>query len=413
MLGVVEGPAAAGLGMLALVAAVAAFRHPYVLGPLVAVLLPVEVPLKAAVAGGALGYAARLLTRREELRLHPAHWTFGLFVACVALSTLNPAPNSLQLRDLLFWGALALVFHAVTTHLGGRRERRLLLAGLAVAAVAEASLALFQYVDRWSDRFSRLSGAIVFPLPEGTLAHANTLAQFLVLAAFAVLALALADTPPVRRVGLLVVGASSLALLVTFSRASWIAFVAAAAVYLLDRRSRAPVLTAGGLGVAAGAVLALTGTGAIGARISSLFTAPVSGLSDFRLELAERAARSAADQPLLGAGRFEEVGTYVGRLDLALHPHNLFLGLAVFFGIPAALAFGALVLLAVKAAWDGIRNCSGPQRLAAIGALAFLVALLVNGLFEYPFFSPSLKTLIVVGLATVLRPPCLADHDPG
>ena len=411
MLGVVEGAAAAGLGMLALVVALAAFRHPYVLGPLVAVLLPVEVPLKAAVAGGALGYAARLVTRRQELRLRPAHWTFALFVAWVALSTLNPGPDSLQLRDLLFWGALAFVFHAVTTHLEGRRERRLLLAGLAVATLTEASFALFQYVDRWSDRFSRLNGAIVFPLPEGTLDHANVLAQFLVLATFALLALALADSRFVRRAGVLVVGASSLALVVTFSRASWIAFVAAAAVYLLHRRSRTPLLIAGGLGAGASAVLALTGAGAIGARISSLFTAPVSGFADFRLELAERAARSAADHPLIGSGRFEEVGIYAGRLDLALHPHNLFLGLAVFFGIPAAVAFGALVVVAVKASWDGVRNRTGSERLAAVGALAFLVALLVNGLFEYPFFSPSVKTLIVVGLAAVV-PRLVSDGNP-
>ena len=59
---------------------------------------------------------------------------------------------------------------------------------------------------------------------------------------------------------------------------------------------------------------------------------------------------------------------YAGRPDLATHPHNLFLGLAVFFGIPAALAFAGLVLLALPGGVEGVSDCeSDERRLTAVG----------------------------------------------
>ncbi len=93
------------------------------------------------------------------------------------------------------------------------------------------------------------------------------------------------------------------------------------------------------------------------------------------------------------------MGVYAGRPDLATHPHNLFLGLAVFFGIPAAVAFAGVVLLAVRAAWRSYRTREDERQLTALGLVAALVALLANGLLEYPFWNPTLSTLIVLLVA--------------
>jgi len=252
---VVGGAAAAGLGLLALAALVIALRRPYLLGPFVALLLPAGdavhvlqaqvAPLEAVVGGGAIGYLARVAMRREAVRIGLVDWTFAGLLAFIALSTLGPVDDSDRLRELLFWGALGIVFHAVTAHLHSRRDLRLLFVALAVSTLVEASLALFEYVDRWSERFSLLNGAIVYPLPEGTLGHPNALAQFLVLAVLAVVALALAEQGALRRFGFLAAGAGSLALVVTFSRASWIAFAIGASVYLVERRTRVAFLAAG------------------------------------------------------------------------------------------------------------------------------------------------------------------------
>jgi len=405
--------AVAGLGVLAVTAFVVAFSRPYLLGPFVALLLPAGervhvldadvAPLEAVVGGGAVGYLAYVALRREPVRLRLADWTFVALLVFIALSTLGAVDDSDRLRELLFWGALGVVFYAVGSHLRSRRDLSLLLVALAVSTLFEAIWALAEYLDRWSDRFSLLDGAIVYPLPQGTMGHPNALAQFLVLGVLAVLALSLAERGALRAIGFAAVCAGSLALLVTFSRASWIAMVVGLSVYLLDRRTRIPALAAGALVAAAAGALALFGGGAIGARISSLFNGRLGDLNDFRLQLARRAARIAADHPLTGSGHFEEIGIYAGRPDLATHPHNLFLGLAVFFGIPAALAFAGLVVLALRAAWKAFRLHTDTRRLTATGFLALLAAFLVNGLFEYPFWNPSLTALVVLLLAVAVK----------
>jgi len=404
--------AVAGLGLLSVTALVVAFGRPYLLGPFVALVLPagerVHVlgadvsPLEAVVGGGAIGYLAYVALRREPLRLRLADWTFLALLVFIALSTLGPVDDSDRLRELLFWGALAVVFYAVGTHVRTRRELTPLLVALAVATLFEATWALAEYLHGWSDRFSLLDGAIVYPLPQGTVGHSNALAQFLVLGALAVLALALAERGALRAIGFATVAAGSLALLATFSRASWIAMLVGLSVYLLDRRTRVPALAAGAFVVVGAGALALVGGGAIGARISSLFSGRLGDLNDFRLELVRRAARIAADHPLTGSGQFEEIGIYAGRPDLATHPHNLFLGLAVFFGIPAAFAFAGLVALALRAAWKTFRLQTDARRLTAVGFLAALAAFLVNGLLEYPFWNSSLTALVVLVLAIAI-----------
>lgn len=403
-----EGVAAAGLGFLAVVAFVVALRCPRLLGPMVALLLPARetivllnaqvAPLEAVVGGGALGYLGYVLAGRERIRLSMSDWTFMTLVALIALSTVGPVDNSDRFRELLLWGALAITFHAVRTHSEKPLGRTLLLVSLAVATIVEVSYALFEYLDRWSERFSVLGGALVYPLPQGTLGHPNALAQFLVLSSLTVVALAFAERRWFRLYGLLAGIAGSFALLVTFSRASWIAYTAGASLYLVERRARTPVLL---LGAGVGAValaLALLDRGAIGARVASLFGA-TSDLYSFRLELMGRAAKIAAEYPLTGSGHFEETGIYAGREALATHPHNLFLGIAVFFGIPAALAFAGLVLLAFRASVKRFRAVGRDQRLREVGLLGVLVAFLVNGVLEYPFWNGALTVLIVLILA--------------
>ncbi len=415
------GIAAAGLGLLALAAFGTAFLRPYLLGPFVVLLLPAGdsihvlgaqvAPLEAVVGGGAVGYLIRVATRRERFHAQLIDWIFAALVVFIAVSTFGPVDNSDRLRELLFWGSLGIVFHTVTANLRNRRHLRLILVALAVSTLVEASLALFEYVDGWSERVALLNGAVVYPVPTGTLGHRNALAQFLVLAVLAVLALALAERGAVRRFGLVAAGLGSLALVVTFSRASWIAFVVGASVYLVERRTRLPVLAVGAVAAVGATALALLDAGAIGARISSLFGTEADNLDEFRLELVERGARIAVDHPLTGSGHFEEVVIYSGSPELATHPHNLFVGLAVFFGILAALAFAGLVLLALRAVWNGFRTQAGAKQLTAVGFLALLVAFLVNGLVEYPFWNTSLTVLVVLVLAVAVTLDGKAPHE--
>jgi O-antigen ligase len=161
----------------------------------------------------------------------------------------------------------------------------------------------------------------------------------------------------------------------------------------------ATALVLGSVVAVGSAILALVVGGAIGARITSLFAADTFGLSHFRVELWSKAVHIARDHPLTGLGDFHAVGIYADRVDVATHPHSLFLGIAVFFGIPAAVAFTALFLEAARVSWMGYRREPSSRRLRSLGSLALVVAMVVNGIFEYPFWSPALTALVVLTLA--------------
>ena len=415
-----------GLVGLAAAAGALSYASPILPGPLVALALPLDRTtdllgvhvwaLHAVIGGAAAGYLAHLASTRRVAPLRVEHWLYALFVGCLATSMLGPGDDFARIRALVAFGALGPVFHSVTTRLTERHARSTLLASLALAMVVEVGFTLYQYLDAFSERFDVRGGAAVYPVPRGTLPHSNVLGQFLVIGGLTVVALAFAERGTLRRAALAVAGLTSLALVVTFVRGSWIALACGVAVYAVDRTLRRRVALLSLLAVVAAVLLGVLGEGAIAARISTLWNGGA-GLTTFRLELAGSAARTVAEHPLTGTGVFREVGVYAGQPDLATHPHNLFLGLAVFFGIPAAIAFALLVARAFATAWRARTAAPVPSR-TAVGMLGALTAFLVNGLFEYPFWSLQLTALIVLVLGCALalggdRPPRRRLHSPG
>jgi len=201
----------------------------------------------------------------------------------------------------------------------------------------------------------------------------------------------------VWRLGLAVVAVLLAGTIAPFSRGAWISLAAGIAVFVVaERRHRLLVGAAGaGLAVVAGAVAVLD-RGPLGERISSLFSGDAVSLYGFRATLVRRAIDVISHHPLTGAGRFLEQGLYAGRPTLATHPHDMLLGVAVFFGIPAALAFTALLALAVRAAWRAGRARDASLAAEGVGALAALTALFVNGLLEYHFWNSALTVEIVL-----------------
>ncbi|MEP6811403.1 MAG: O-antigen ligase family protein [Actinomycetota bacterium] len=402
-------------GVLFVAGAAIAIRRPALVAPYVAVLLPVgfsitvikgvEVPqLHAAVFGAAAGHLARLGWNRREAELRPADWVFAAFVFGVALSGAGPGPRTVWLHNLALWGSLGVVFQCCSRVLANRAARRLLYLALAVAAVVEAVYAIVQYVSAAHGRFTRLGGAIVYPQPQATLEHPNALGAFLVLATLVLAGVALSERGRRRLLWFGGVAVAALGTVAPFSRGAWISLAAGAvALVIADRRHRRALGgTLAGLGLAAVAVAVLDG-GALGARLSSIANGGASSLYGFRATLAHRAVDVIAAHPLTGAGRFSEVGTYAGRPTLATHPHDLLLGVGVFFGLPAALAFAALLVLAFRGAWRACRT-RGASAVEASGVVAALVALVVNGLFEYPFWNTTwtveiaLLLMLAVGL---------------
>jgi O-antigen ligase len=403
-------PAAAGVVALLGAGLLLARIHPGLVAPYLALAMPlgywhphlagVQVPaLEAAAAGAALGCLPRVVSL-STVRVRPAaaDLAFAVLFAGICSSGAGPVPKGAWAHQVVFWGSLAVVFFAIRPALRTRRFRSLYLYSIGIAGGAEAIVAFVQYFEGSSGRFSRLGGAIVFPQPEGTLENPNAAAWFLVVCLLLLAGLALAERGGRRGVvttAAVVIGVGSL---LPYSRGGWISLAAGLLAWSgAQRRARRLIGTIVILGALLGGALAFGGT--FGARLSSLASRHFSDLYGFRLTLAGRAAHIILHHPFTGAGVFHEVGTYAGRPSLATHPHDLLLGVAVFFGIPAALAFLGLLVTAVRGALGATLEGSARLRAEGAGALAALVALIVDGFLEYPFWNTSLTVLTVTVLA--------------
>jgi O-antigen ligase len=127
--------------------------------------------------------------------------------------------------------------------------------------------------------------------------------------------------------------------------------------------------------------------------------------ADFnRLDLLQASARMIADQPLIGIGQsefsfLEALGTY-SRSDVNLvHPHNSFLQMAVFGGLPLFFTFLLLIGSLLRRPGGHFSVEPSWHRLQA-SVLAGVVAFLVNMLTDFIYFN-SISCFIFWILVTV------------
>ncbi len=197
--------------------------------------------------------------------------------------------------------------------------------------------------------------------------------------------------PRVRRVTFLSgAGASILtALVATYSRGSWLGFLAGMGVML---RRRWGIF---GLLLVLAGTFVLLGPESIRDRAASIVD-PEHPLNEVRVATWKHGFRMVADRPFTGTGlvipnRLLEEGAFVGHDGTTIvphsHMHNSYLQIAVSMGVPALLVFGWLIVaffrIGRKAARSPIRNLWEEGLVAAYPAV--LAALLVNGLVEWNF----------------------------
>jgi hypothetical protein len=403
-------PGAGGIGAFFGAGLLVASLHPGLAVPFLALATPlgywqaqlggIQVgSLEAASLGLALGCLRHLLRTRDLLRRPAgADVAFAALVGFILLSGAGSRARGEWAHEVALWGSLAVVFAASQPALRARWVRLGFLAAVAVAALVEAIVAIVQYVEGSSGRFSQLGGAIVYPQPTGTLEHPNAVAPYLVACTLLLAGAALAERRARRGAVAAIAVVVGIGSVVPYSRGGWISLAAGLLAWsAAQRRARSLLVMMGVLGSLLAAALLFGGT--FGARLSSIVSSRFSDLYGFRLTLASRALHIIAHHPLTGTGVFHETGTYAGRPTLATHPHDLLLGVAVFFGVPAALAFLALLLAAFRGALRAVADGSATVRAEGAGALAVLVVYVVDGLLEYPFWNDSLTVLTVAVFA--------------
>jgi O-antigen ligase len=233
---------------------------------------------------------------------------------------------------------------------------------------------------------------------------ANALALFLgPLIAFAA-SLFLHGTGRALRIGsgvFLLVGVPSM--LLSFSRGGYLAMAAIAIGLALSHRRRLWLLAGT---VAAGVLLALIPP--IFHRISVEFQ-NVGGTTFFgragRLELWSATLQMLSHYPIFGAGLSgfaDRVAPYwnANHPERFIDPHNIVLNFWVETGVLGTIAIAWLLIIAFRASWQGWKATEPEWRPIFLGALLALVAIVVHGLVDVPYFKNdlSLEFWAIVGL---------------
>lgn len=139
--------------------------------------------------------------------------------------------------------------------------------------------------------------------------------------------------------------------------------------------------------------VSLFNPGAVSQRFFSIFN-PKEGSNSERMKNWKEAAEIIKDHPLIGVG----LGNYAATIEptigerSSIYAHNIFLDIAAETGIPNGMIFLILIFVSI---FRGLKSDSA----IGFGLAASLVYFLVHGIFDTPFYSPQVLTMLLVILA--------------
>lgn len=358
---------------------------------------------------------AGLLTLRMPRRFGTVDLLLILYLVLSAVSAIfatNPwlAGRALAISVsgvVLFWSARALRDAGLA---------RPLLGTLAFAVVLAAASSLLQAYGVWIDLFSTNRA------PGGTLGNRNFVAHA---AAFGMPVLLYVTLSAQRRLtfvlGALGVLITTAALVLTRSRAAWLAFGIMAVVFLVTawRARLVAIVLFAGAGVAAALLL----PNALRWRSDNPYLESVAGVVNYqegsgrgRLVQYERSLRMAAASPLLGVGPGNwavEYPEHARRNDPSMDPSEPGMTFNpwpssdwVAFASERGLATAALLAIAfAMLAWTGLRRVHDPEEgLASATLVATIVAAGVAGAFDAVLLL-ALPAMLVWTALGALAPP--------
>jgi O-antigen ligase len=111
-------------------------------------------------------------------------------------------------------------------------------------------------------------------------------------------------------------------------------------------------------------------------------------------------------RPILGAG----LSGFADRMNKAdfpygiplIYPHNIVLNFWSETGLLGLLAFAAILVIATRISWRGWRTEASPWRPIHLGVLLAMVAILVHGLVDVPYFKNDLALEFWILIALTL-----------
>ena len=342
---------------------------------------------------------------KERERVLPTafSWTSVAMVGLSILSVLYGDNQQLGLYGLWWQLTELLICFVAAAQFRSREALRQIVTCLAVAILLNAVLGVLQYLEIFSgwallgattgERLMKIPGAEV-SRASGLLDAANTFGWVLVsfLPVILVPALLAKDALPtwLRRLCFISFFGGTVALLLTFSRGSWLAFALTLPLLAVVVLGALPAQERGRM------MRGLAGAGLVLALCSLPFLQPLAarvlgddeGAAESRLPLMEVAMEMIQDNPWFGVGlsnyeaamrRYDRTPDFIS--DVFPWPvHNVFLHIAAEAGIPVLLCVLTMVGIALYYGWKAWRNQAPEQALARalaggmmIGILAYFI----------------------------------------
>jgi O-antigen ligase len=202
----------------------------------------------------------------------------------------------------------------------------------------------------------------------------------------------------------------------SFSRGGYLALAAVVFFAVLLHRRRLPLLGLALVGLAALAVIPPIRTRVL------IETQNVYGNTiQSRIDLWTAAVKLIEHRPLFGAGLsgFQQMSApYYTHLHTAadfIDPHNIVLNFWVETGLLGLIAFAWILVVGFRVSWRGWRKGPEGWRAYHLGVLLALVAVVVHGLVDVPYFKNDLSLLFwtLIGLTWAGRQWAAADRTVG
>jgi O-antigen ligase len=179
------------------------------------------------------------------------------------------------------------------------------------------------------------------------------------------------------------------ACLLSFSRGGYLALGAVALGLALSHRWAKVLIP--GVVVAA---LAVSQVPLIRHRIAYELHAAPGNTLDFRLRIWGQTLRMLSHSPVLGIGLSyyqQAMGPYWQDLPRVIYPHNIVLNFWAVTGLLGLAGFFWLAIRAFMLGWRGWRRHAAEWRPYDLGVMLVLVAMVVHGLVDVPFFKNDLS----------------------
>ncbi|HTB81370.1 MAG TPA: O-antigen ligase family protein [Opitutaceae bacterium] len=245
------------------------------------------------------------------------HWSaaltpYALLVAWVGVTFFIDWPTSEGVMQIIHWVKMFLFLVVFSSAIRTREELLAVLVTLASAVLVQSGIVIAAYVLKRHLGFSpKAAEAALLSIPSGgeiitratgTVGHSNQQAMYQALFTVPLVALFMVRNWIWRIVAALVLLISFCAIILTFSRTSWISCTLAAGVILLIAWRHHRITRAGWLGLCLGALVVVTTAGAFSGLIITRLTKADDGASLSRVHLALLALEHISNHPIKGVG---------------------------------------------------------------------------------------------------------------